>query len=305
MKKIPVGATIAHAYHFAFNDFLTVVKAIWLPLAAYAALAIPMMGRMMQLMTSLGAHDPAAVSAMGPLLLLYPFLLILMFMQFLTVSEAALGVRPNDSWFYFPLGKKLWRLIGGVILAALAIIALMLCYALIAFILGFLLNTLLKSFVSPTMATALTGLFAALLFLVAYGLLIFLAIRFFFLLAPASIVEQRLGVVRSWLLTRGNFWRAFLVILSIILPLIVIEYAAIFSTAGFPVITPGMSPQAVNAAKLAWNIAIISAIARYWYMVLPLFMVVMVLYFGAACGAQAFAYRALTEDEVAAAGAFD
>ncbi|MBA2587570.1 MAG: hypothetical protein H0U98_02995 [Alphaproteobacteria bacterium] len=305
MRKIPVGATIAHAYHFAFADFLTVFKAIWLPLAAYAALSIPMMGRMMQLMASLGARDPAALSAIGPLFLLYPFLLILIFMQFLAVSEAALGVRPNDSWFYFPLGKKLWRLIGGVLLALLAIIALMLCYALIAFVLGFVLNTVLKSFVSAAMATGLTGVFAALLFLVAYGVLIFLTIRFFFLLAPASIVEQRLGVGRSWQLTRGNFWRAFLVTLSIVLPLVVIEYAAIFSFAGFPAITPGMSPQAVQAANLAWNIALFSAIVRYWYIIVPAVTVVLVLYFGAACGAQAFAYRALTEDEAAAAVAFD
>jgi len=33
MAKIPVGATIAHAYRFAFGDFVTIFRSIWLPLA--------------------------------------------------------------------------------------------------------------------------------------------------------------------------------------------------------------------------------------------------------------------------------
>ena len=32
MKKIPVGATIAHAYRFAFGDFLKILGVMWLPL---------------------------------------------------------------------------------------------------------------------------------------------------------------------------------------------------------------------------------------------------------------------------------
>ena len=40
MKKIPVGATIAHAYRFAFANALTVLKAIWLPMLAQLAIAM-------------------------------------------------------------------------------------------------------------------------------------------------------------------------------------------------------------------------------------------------------------------------
>src|ERR1700744_2945468 len=46
MKKIPVGATIAHAYGFAFGHALTVFKAIWLPLLAQLALLLLLTRRM-------------------------------------------------------------------------------------------------------------------------------------------------------------------------------------------------------------------------------------------------------------------
>ena len=34
MQKIPVGATVAHAYRFAFGHAADIFKAIWLPLLA-------------------------------------------------------------------------------------------------------------------------------------------------------------------------------------------------------------------------------------------------------------------------------
>jgi hypothetical protein len=56
---------------------------------------------------------------------------------------------------------------------------------------------------------------------------------------------------------------------------------------------------------LAWQITVLSAVSRYWYIAIPLFAVMMVLYLGASCSAQAFAYRQLTEDESSAPVAAD
>lgn len=297
MKKIPVGATIAHAYRFAFGDFLTVLRAMWVPLTVQTILMVVLIGRIVQFMKALQANDPSATASFGRMLLLYPIILVLFFMQFLAVTETALGLSPKSSRFYFPLGKKLWRLIGGFLLALLAMIALVIAAIIGGYVLGFVLQTGLNAVLPPSAARVLTALLGAISFLAGFGGLIFCSIRFFFLLAPASIAEERLGVGRAWLLTRGSFWRVFLILLSILIPYLLVEYSAMIAAAGWPQIPHDMNAQAVQAARLAWNIAAVSAIATYWYVAIPLFVVMMVLYFGALCSAQAFTYRTLTEGE--------
>jgi hypothetical protein len=293
--KIPVGATIAHAYRFAFGNFPTVLRAMALPLVLQLGLSIVMINRVVPALTAMQTNDPAAFSLLGPVLLLYPVALILLFVQFTSVTEAALG-GPARSWLYFPIGKKMWRLVGGFVLAALAIIGLAAAFVIAGYLVLLVLGVVLKAS-APDAAKAVIGLAAAGLILAAYGGLIFLVVRFFFLLAPVSIAEQRLGVGRAWLLSRGNFWRAFLIVLAILIPVVVVEYAAMFAVAGWPPMPRGGGHQAIQAARLAWQITALSAASRYWYIAIPLFAVVMVLYLGAGSAAQAFAYRKLTEDE--------
>jgi hypothetical protein len=293
--KIPVGAAIAHAYRFAFGNFLTVMRAMALPLVLQLGLSIVMINRVVPALTAMQANDPAAFSLLGPVLLLYPVALVLFFVQFTSVTEAALG-GPARSWLYFPIGKKMWRLLGGFVLAALAIIGVTAAFVIAGYLVLLVLGVALKAS-APDAAKAVIGLAAAGLILAAYGGLIFLVVRFFFLLAPVSIAEQRLGVGRAWLLSRGNFWRAFLIVLAILIPVVVVEYAAMFAVAGWPSMPRSGGHQAIQAARLAWQITALSAASRYWYIAIPLFAVVMVLYLGAGCAAQAFAYRKLTEAE--------
>lgn len=285
MKKIPVGATIVHGYRYAFTNAPALLKAIWLPMALYLGLGIPTLHRIAQLLTAATARDPSMVSLMGPLLLLFPVLIILFMVQVTAATELALGM-PIGSRFYFPFGKKLWRLIGGYLLALVAIIAL----ALLLFFAGLLVSLVLKG-----QSATVLSLFAVAVILIAYGGVIFMGVRFLFLLAPASITEQRLGVARSWSLTRGNFWRAFLVSLAVFIPVMIIQYALQFSLAGFPP-TPA-SAEAAKAARMAWNVHVLDALAANWFITLPVFVLVLWIYLGVGCGAQAFAYRKLTEDE--------
>ncbi len=295
MKKIPVGAAIAHAYRFAFGNFLTVLRAMALPLVLQLGLSIVMINRVVPALKAMQTNDPSAFSLLGPVLLLYPIALVLFFVQFTSVTETALGGAAR-AWLYFPIGKKMWRLLGGFVLAALAIIGVIAAFVIAGYLLLLLLGVILKVSV-PGAAKAVIGLAAAVLILAAYGGLIFLVVRFFLLLAPVNIAEQRLGVGRAWLLSRGNFWRAFLIVLAILIPVVVAEYAAMFAVAGWPSMPRGGGHQAIQAARLAWQITALSAASRYWYISIPLFAVVMVLYLGAGCAAQAFAYRTLTEGE--------
>ena len=291
MAKIPVGATITHAYRFAFGDSLTILRSIWLPLAVQLGLTIFLLRYSIPLLRAFEAKDPAAASLMGPLLLLYPIILILFFAQMTTVMKVTLGIKQEIPLIDFPFGKDMWRLLGAFIIALLAIVVMLIAFALVAGVAGFLLRA---TGIGRTPLALMLGI----LFLIGYGGAIFTAFRFMFLLAPVNIAEQRLGIGRAWQLSRGNFWRSLLIALAIIIPMIAAEYAVIFAAVGLPPMPHGEGAPAFQARRLEWNIAIMEAMANYWYVALPLLAVLMVLYLGAMCAAQSFAYRRLTEVEI-------
>jgi len=298
MAKIPVGATIAHAYRFAFGDFVTIFRSIWLPLAVQLGLTLVLMQRLIPLFQALKTKDPSAISQLGPILLLYPIVLILFFAQIATVTKIALKPRQDIPIIDFPFGKDMWRLLGGFIAAGLAIVAMLLLFALAGGVLGFLLGAM---GVGKTMLALLVGLLIA----IGYGGAIFMVFRLTFLLAPVNIAEQRLGLGRAWELSRRNFWRSFAIVQSIMIPMIIAEYAVIFAAVGLPPMPHGEGPQAFQAKRMEWNIAMMQSMVHYWYIALPLLALLMVLFIGTYCSAQVFAYRSLTEGESSAPIATD
>jgi hypothetical protein len=297
MNKIPVGATIAHAYRFAFGSSLKIFGATWIALALQSVLSFVMMHRMAEFMTALMARDPSAIGQFGPLMLIYPFVIILFFVQITAVTELALNPGKPIRYFGFPIGKPTWRMVGAFILATLAIAAAILIFVIAAIVLGFILRMAGASKAVGVIA----GLLVALAILIGYGAVIYAISRFYFLLAPVTVAEERIALGRAWKLTQGNFWRIFLIILAIFIPVMIAEYAVIFSAIGLPPVLPhGTTPEAFQAlreAKLAWNLAMFAAVQKYWYAALPFFIALMIFWLGTSCGAQVFAYRKLTEDE--------
>lgn len=137
-----------------------------------------------------------------------------------------------------------------------------------------------------------------------------MAVRFSFLMTPVVVVENRMGLGRAWSLGKGNFWRMFLILLAILVPIFAIEMTFMF---GFlfqglpPTAPPGASPaqlQATQAAAQAWSAAMTARMGHYWYITYPFFIVFGLLFSGLIVGAQAFAYRALVPDHENAAEAF-
>jgi len=294
MKKIPVGATIGFAYRFAFGNFLTVLGAVWIALAFQLILSMIVTKRAALVLAAFQARDPSAPGLAGPLLIFYLLILILFVVQTTAVTEVTLGLRDKASFFHVPLGKRMWRLLAGLLVAALAIVAAMIAYGLLIVLLGAILKLGLAGGKAETVVTAVSALLAIFL---GVGAVIYLPIRFLFLLAPINIKEQHLGVIRAWQLLAGNFWRALLVVLSILVPIIVVEYALIFTVVGFPPFPHGQGLLAYQSARVAWNAAVMQILSKYWYVTVPLSAVVMVLYLGAASAAQVFAYRFLTQEE--------
>jgi len=293
MAKIPVGATIAHAYRFAFTNIPALSRAIWLPLLAHLTLSFFLIKRMTRFLAAVQARDPSALSQLGPLIPWAVVALILFFVQLTAAMETALG-RPPASPFYFPIGRKMWRLMGAFLTAALAIAALGVVGLLCLFAGGLILNALIKSAPgAPAAAAILTGLLAA-------GFccsILFFAARFLFLLAPVNLSEDELGVTRAWHLSAGNFWRIVLVILAIATPVIVINYAFQFALSGFPPSSFGLSKGAAQTARTAWQMKQANALSDFWYLSLPVSALLTFLQLGVGSGAQAFAYRSLTDED--------
>jgi hypothetical protein len=300
MRKIPVGATVTHAYRFVFANALTVLKAVWLPLLAQLAVILLLTKRMALFLAAMQARDPSAATLFGPLLLLFPLVLVFFFAQFTAATEVAFG-RPPQSWVAFHFDKPMWRLMGRF-LAALLIIALTAYVGGVVLVLiSYGLDLLLKS--APALRLLL--LLVAVLLSAAYfcGVALLL-MRFLFLLGPVSISEQR-GLARAWTLSAGNFWRALLVTLAILIPVMVVNYAYIFSLAGLPPVMPNASKETKEAAEMAWRISELNLMAERWYFTLPLTGLLMLFQFGVGCAAQAFAYRVLMENEGSAPVAGD
>ncbi len=109
----------------------------------------------------------------------------------------------------------------------------------------------------------------------------------------------------------GSYRRAIsgahcLVTLAIIFPVCaIVEYAGLMAFADRWAFRPcrmAKAAQAFEAARLAWQMSILSAAGRHWYIAAPIFAAIMVVYFGAGCAAQTFAYRKLTELSAPVAG---
>lgn len=177
-------------------------------------------------------------------------------------------------------------MIGAFVVALLAVVALVVAFTVVAAIVVWMLTG-----VAGKTNSALAG---ALLFLAGYLGVILVACRFLFLLAPVTLAEGRIGVMRAWRLSYGNFWRMFLITLAIVLPVIVVEYAVIFWAIGFPPMPHAAEGlQAYQQARLAWNLAMVHATMNYWYISMPFIALLSVFWLGAGAGAQVFAYRAL------------
>jgi hypothetical protein len=291
MSKIPVGATIAQGYNFGFARFFTLLKLMWLPLAIMLAshyFLIPLL---------MGVMAPAQNAAAGGAWLLIPLYLIILIMmsaQFVAIAQYALGLKPEPGRLTLPLDKPVWRLIGAFVLVLLIMIGVMI-------VAGLLISGIVAALaaLAKPAPVVFVGLMTGIVMMFLYGAFIYGMVRLMFLLTPVVVAESKIGIGRSWKLGRGNFWRMFMVLLAIFLPLLVVEVVALWLLPGFPPMQPG-APEQFRAAMQAWEVNLLGRMNSYWYIVYPLFGVFMVVFYGILIGAQCFAYRALVPAETEA-----
>jgi hypothetical protein len=306
MKKIPVGATIARAYRFAFGDFFRILGVMWPSLLLMWVPSILMQRQMTAISMQMAAKDYSGLQAMLPFFLIfYSVAFILIFMQMIGIAQIALERRKGPVWFYFWLGRPVWRLVGNVLLLIVALIigwiAVTLAGVLIALLMGWLAK-LAGDGILATIFAFLTVIVA----LVPFCALCYCVIRLSFLLVPVvAAEEQGFALARSWTLGLRNFWRMFLLLLATLGPFIVLElvfiFGFMFKGLPFPPSQASAAQKAIfEAAMNARMLEMMNAMNHYWYITYPLMVAVMVVFYGLCTGAQCFAYRALAEDEASA-----
>jgi hypothetical protein len=306
MAKIPVGATIARAYRFTFADFFKILGVMWPSMLLLWVPSFFMRQQMTAVSMKMATNDYSGFRAMWPFFLIfYLAAFILIFMQMIGIAQIALDRRQGPVWFYFWLGRPVWRLVGNFLLLIVAFfigwLVVALADALLALIMGWLAGLL-----GNGVLATIFGFLTVIAMLVPLCAFFYCVIRLAFLLVPVVAAEEEgLALARSWTLGLGNFWRMLVILVATLGPFIILEFAFVFGFMfkGLPFPPPhatAVEKAAFEAATNARMMEMMNGMYDYWYIVYPLMIAVMVVLYGLCTGAQCFAYRALTEGEASA-----
>jgi hypothetical protein len=208
MNKLPVAKTVTDAYGFTFTHLGTIIGLIWFPMVVSTLLNfLPQLA---------DGYGDGAVPGAGPIESLAVLLLTLLLsaIMYVAVARQALGLRHGPAVFHFALGQPEFRVYG----------ALLIIYFLIG--LAALAQLEAQAVGGPAASIAAVIALPGILFI------IYLAVRFAFLLVPAVVTENKVDFAHIWSLTRGNFWRIFAVVVAIAVPLWFIESAAALALLG-------------------------------------------------------------------------
>lgn len=295
MGKIPVGRTIAQTYGFAFGKYFTLLQITWLPLLASAALSFyfrgPLMAEMMA--SAHGGGGFASMARFQPTSLLLQLVGLLLFaIMSVGITKEVLGLRTGLRFFYAGFGAAELRVIVGYFAIVLLFIVFIIAMIVGAVVVGLLSRAVLSHF-DAAVAKPLVGLGFALLVLFIYLWLIYAMVRLTFLFLPATVAEHRIGIARSWELTRGNFWRIVAIGIVVLLPIFVIAVCAVFAILG-----PGYIPFVIEhsrdpAAIQEYVVQHMMVLMQNFPLLLVAGIIINPILYGLMIGPAAFAYRAL------------
>ncbi|MGH6890156.1 MAG: hypothetical protein ACREHF_13340 [Rhizomicrobium sp.] len=277
MPKLSVAGAIRFAYAFVFEQIGAIIALVWLPLLIVAVLQF--------LPYAIGTAWPAGTEAerafASALNLVFSMAaLVLYAMNCVAVTRQALGQKKRtESSLPFALGWPEWRMFVAIVICGFILVATLGLYALGASaIVGAVRG-------APALAPAAAAYAIAGLFVVA-----FIALRSIFLLPPIVVAEERVDLLRAWLLSRRNFWRILAVALAVTVPILAVECVAIAAIVGPSLFAP--LPTGAAAADLAFR-ARVAMFDRHMPAMIGLALVLAPFSLGLTLGASVFSYRAL------------
>jgi hypothetical protein len=298
-NKIPVGATIARAYGFAFGNIINNLGAIWMPVVLLWIASYFFVARYNSAAVGLVSRGPQGLRQALPLILASGVLLLLLVScQVAALTKESLGLRTGNAFLQFPFGAPMWRLLLSYLLFAVAIIAIYIAILIVSLI-GAAVLGLFARYVPGRATMAVVGIVGDLGAIAVFCAIIYIVVRLSFFLAPVAVAERRITLIRGWLLTHGNFWRIFLLLLSVIVPVLLVEILYIYALYGWNFLPPaGMqaNPEALAQWQQHQREIVLASTARmqhYWYLVYPAWLLFALLVYGLFAGSSAFAYRSL------------
>ena len=297
MNKIPVGATVSGAYHFAFADILSVLGIAWFPHLLFAAIVAAAIFALAPGLPSHVLHGEFGL----PLLTEYTRIGGIVFLASLLagaittagLQQKALSQTESLSYFYFSLGAPVWRLIGAHILAILVLILIIAVSAGIVGAVAFEAVKLLPRYGTALAAVAVVaGVFWA----------IYATVRLLFLLPAVVVAEGTLGLSRSWQLAAGSFWRIVLISFVVFVPTMIV--AGMISNAivgpqflgfaGAPHIHAHMTHKELVQTYVAMLSSVFKGLRGLWPYLLALNAVHALINLGLSNGMVASAYLAVS-----------
>jgi hypothetical protein len=285
MRRIPVGDTISKAYGFAFSNFLSIFGIAWLP---YLAAGLVVAGLVFRVAPDLpqdlmqGNLDPFVMLRLAPIFGLVGILLFFVdCMVIAGVQNKALGHRPRPVFIYFSLGAPVWRMVAAFFLAWLVIA-----------VIGGL--TIAATAVIWSAVWRLNPPYLAIVrvlaILAAACWFVYMCVRLTFLLPAVVVAEKRVGLGRAWELGSGNFWRIFVVVIAVFLPVVIgftILESALF---GASLTMPWNLRPEMNMHELAGRV-----LRQLGLAVIIVQIVQRILFLGLGNGMIANAYQALVQ----------
>jgi hypothetical protein len=273
MNKLPVGKTISDAYGFTFSHLGTIIGLIWFPMVVSTLLNFlpELAGNYSD--GNANVVGSGAVENLAVLLLT----LLLSAVMYVAVARQALGLRQGPAVFHFALGQPEFRVYG----------ALLIIY--------FLIGIAALAQVEAQSVGGPAALVASLTALPGIVFILFLAIRFGFLLVPAVVTENRLDFAHIWALTKGNFWRIFAVVAAIAIPLWLIEVTSALALMGRELQAALPPAQTSDPQVIQQHLSMIEDVfRRHMAELMGIGLILAPFSLGLSLAASASAYRALT-----------
>lgn len=312
MGKIPIGRVIGETFRFSFGKYFTLLGILWLPTLVLGLLIYGLMqpflagfGRVFHEMmlhpaspTAQNMMDDLSASGLESRVWLVQLVVVFFFVVIqVAMTKEILGLRSGPRFVYLSIGAADLIAVVSYILLYVLLYAAVFAVVLVAVILGiavvFAAGSSLQNFDAKAMSGPLTAAFIGLAFVFELAI-IYALVRLSFLIVPIAVAEKRIGLIRSWELTKGNFWRIIGIWLVTLLPLFVVEMA--FLVALVAPMASSLGEAAHKGSQAAMD-AQVQAMLRDYPRYLPWLWLVgfalsPVLY-GLWLAPAAFAYRAL------------
>jgi hypothetical protein len=218
MSKVPVGASIAHAYEFLFGRFFQIIGTVWVPALLYGLAVYVALQLTHPFMPIQGAS--AAVGMFITALTFFAFFLAIRSVIGISLTQEALGVRKDLTLAHFVLGPRELRLFFGYLRYYLVFIGAYI--ALIAISIGLIVAAkmfgahLLPQFALGKAPIAVVAAIVVDLILAVWFVLAM--VRLMFLIAPVASVEHHTRLSRAWAISKGSEWRIAIVLIVTFVP---------------------------------------------------------------------------------------